>query len=539
MVHSRLEPVKLSDIDNGCMLGTREKILEDIDTWIQSGEKNILWIIGQPGSGKTSIAASIFQKHERRCARFFFKRDIERLCKPGNVWRSIAWRLAELYPEMLFQYAELVQSNSSYVQDNDLEKQFAKLIEDPLKKLYTDGNDASPIILFDALDECDSGEEFNKFLQTLHTWSGCSKGPRLIVTSRDYQNIRTVICPISNIIELNTGENVDEVTSSDIHTYLVARFHNLDMTGKWPGEFKIKELTTGTLAAGLFIWARIALDYLGTSLHRAKQRLLDVPGNLGSQQKNLDSLYQQVLKVAFESLEKEAEREEQMCVLCAIISVKDPLSPAVIAQLLNLPIESVQDVARNLSAVIPHDLKLDHPLRVCHKSFSDFLYDQPPSSYLHIDISKAHHEIAEGCLDVMMKELKFNICDLETSYLLNDEVEGLDLRISERITPQLEYSSLYWADHVADVQRNDILGTTSSLANKVYQVISEHLLHWFEVLSLLKAVDIASEMLLTCAIWSRVCKRQSYIKYKHTHLTIRMLHIIKYCHQCLLMAVSL
>ena len=108
---------------------------------------------------------------------------------------------------------------------------------------------------------------------------------------------------------------------------------------------------------------------------------------------------------------------------------------------------------------------------------------------------------------VLRKELKFNICRLETSYLANTDVEGLDLKIKNKITPQLIYSSPYWANHLAEIQMtNDNASTITSLVDVVDQFFTEHLLHWFEVLSLLKAADIASVMLLICARWLRVRK---------------------------------
>ena len=174
------------------------------------------------------------------------------------------------------------------------------------------------------------------------------------------------------------------------------------------------------------------MDYLGLWPDRARRRLKHIPGNLGTQQKNLDSLYAKVLEVAFTGLEENGEyneNDEQMRVLCAIISVKDPVSPLVIARLLNLRIESVKEAAESLSTVIPFDEDLDRPLRVCHKSFSDFLTHQPSSSTFTSHLQEIVQVLANGCLDVLMNELKFNICNLDTSYLFNDEVKDLDLKI--------------------------------------------------------------------------------------------------------------
>lgn len=43
--------------------------------------------------------------------------------------------------------------------------------------------------------------------------------------------------------------------------------------------------------------------------------------------------------------------------------------------------------------------------------------------------------------------LRFNICDLETSYLPNSDVEDLEHRISQNVSPELQYSIAFWLAH--------------------------------------------------------------------------------------------
>ena len=49
----------------------------------------------------------------------------------------------------------------------------------------------------------------------------------------------------------------------------------------------------------LFIWAMITMEYLGPLLYSARQCFSNIPGILRMQQKNLDSLYGQVVEAAF------------------------------------------------------------------------------------------------------------------------------------------------------------------------------------------------------------------------------------------------
>jgi hypothetical protein len=53
------------------------------------------------------------------------------------------------------------------------------------------------------------------------------------------------------------------------------------------------------------------------------------------------------------------------------------------------------------------------------------------------------------------KSLHFNICNLKSSYLLNEEAEGLHKRIAASIGPELRYACRHWAGYLTSVRHND------------------------------------------------------------------------------------
>ena len=104
----------------------------------------------------------------------------------------------------------------------------------------------------------------------------------------------------------------------------------------------------------------------------------------------------------------------------------------------------------------------------------------------------------------MKKQLRFNICDLETSYKFNRNVPDLEKRVKERIHPGLVYACRYWASHLRDVPYSDEL--LSELENFAYN----QLLYWLEVLSLTKTLYAYLESSLLSAIgWVKVSYRIS------------------------------
>ena len=62
----------------GCMEGTREQILADLEEWAVDNAANVFWLNGMAGTGKTSIAHSLCERldeHKILGASFFCSRS--------------------------------------------------------------------------------------------------------------------------------------------------------------------------------------------------------------------------------------------------------------------------------------------------------------------------------------------------------------------------------------------------------------------------------------------------------------------------------
>jgi WD40 repeat protein len=92
--------------------------------------------------------------------------------------------------------------------------------------------------------------------------------------------------------------------------------------------------------------------------------------------------------------------------------------------------------------------------------------------------------------------LRFNICDLKSSYLPNSQDTELPQRVKTSIPPHLSYSCRFWATHV--------LSSTfdPELANAIKSFFDdERLLFWIEVLGLLNTIRGAITVLPLIAQW--------------------------------------
>ena len=99
----------------------------------------------------------------------------------------------------------------------------------------------------------------------------------------------------------------------------------------------------------------------------------------------------------------------------------------------------------------------------------------------------------------MHRELKFNICGLNDSSVLNKDILDLDKRISDSISPQLRYSALFWMTHVASAFERGA-DTSDEVIRLVKGLICHRqVLFWLEVLSLIGHIERGIDILRRCS----------------------------------------
>ena len=97
----------------------------------------------------------------------------------------------------------------------------------------------------------------------------------------------------------------------------------------------------------------------------------------------------------------------------------------------------------------------------------------------------------------MKDGLKFNICDLETSHLFNDQVKDLAHRIKTKISTPLLYSCQFWAAHFLDTPI--VQDGQEMLMDEMMDFIYHYFLFWLEVMSLNTEVAAANIAILSVA----------------------------------------
>ena len=505
-LEKRLNPVK-HGIRSNCFEGTRKDILRKIYAWAKdSSKQNILWLSGSPGAGKSAIATTAvsYLLKKQPTVTFYFERGHAALGDPAALWYNIAFGLACHDPALQNDIVQVLKDPQVDV-DYNIRDHFKHLIEGPLIKNHKIVSAKHPlVIVVDALDECNSSDSTSAprdiLLQTVRRWSQLPKQFKLIVTSRPESDIVSCLEGVSQHIVLQTGDQVTSQTSQDIqhffkhHLSIIAKPYHPKLSA-WPKAEIIDQLTKQ--AAGLFIWAETVIRFMKQGVP-TEQLSLILDGKLGMG--DIDSLYLTILRNSFNT----STLESFNVVVGSIVLARLPLTCNDLEKLLH-GVEtdiSIAFVLDRLKSVI----SIDHEngIQIMHQTFADFLKDVKRSGEAFaIDQPKQSKTLALGCLRVMngQEGLRFNICNLETSHVFNNQMVDLTALIKTAIPSHLSYACCFWAQHLQDIPKQN---SDSILPESVDKFAHTHLLHWLEVLSLIDKVSVASKALDAAGQWFQV-----------------------------------
>ena len=476
-----------------------------IDEWCDDldASSNILWIRGFPGVGKSAIArklASKLKSSHRLGSSFFFQRELATVQTPVNFWLTVAFDLSRKYPSARNTIVAKLKDNEIDLENTDAEELFRSLVEDPLKQSSDIPPGRLPVVMIDAVDECgglDGSRSKHRtiLLEGIKDWTRLGPRFKLVVTSRPEDDISRALSAIGHCVELGSGENVSPSSSRDIHLFLCRGFARIankypgSLSPVWPGIEAIEHFTKRS--AGLFIYADILIKFVDEGQPEEQlESILSGPLHHGS----ITQLYRQILDVSFRN-PSATVLEGFRKVTGTFILARIPLGRQDILHLLDMKPVALDHICHGLRSV----LGTGDPLRFVHQSFVDFLMDSKgchPSFLFSNSIQS--RTLLLGFLRVMRNELKFNICKLETSHVIHDEIPDLKERVNQNVSVHLQYACRFWTGHIHkcdfDVQ----------IAEEVRHFMENEFLYWLEVLSLVREVNRVAQRLRSVITWSKV-----------------------------------
>ncbi|KAF9786322.1 hypothetical protein BJ322DRAFT_781146 [Thelephora terrestris] len=487
----------------GCLKGTREDVLDGIELWTRDPAKPpVYWLNGLAGTGKTTIAQTVAERVfacGQLGASFFCSRDFEDRSNIKLIFPTLAVQLARKYTDFRSYLVPLVRSDPG-VADESLYNQMYKLIVRPLNKF-----NISPVIIIDALDECQDEEPASAVLSILGQFVSKIPEAKFFVTGRPEPRIREgfrlpMLAEVTDVFVLHEVE--PSRVDNDIRLFFGHKFSDLARRRSlddWPTKEQLDLLCER--AGGLFVYAVAtvkSIDKPSTNPRKQLNLLLQSPESSTREGKTrltgnttLDLLYTSILQEAFSDVNGPDNDPMVRSVLGAMILAANPLSPSTIAKVLGLDPEDVFPLLSLVqSLLIFQDQDIDFPVRPFHKSFFDFLIDPDrcTNQRFHVFPPEHHLQLSIGCLNLMNRTLKQNMCGLPDG-VANSDVHDLKDRIENFIDPALRYACRSWHTHL--VKGPAISLAAPKIDSTLRQFLEGKLLLWLEVLSVLGAVKNA------------------------------------------------
>jgi hypothetical protein len=176
-------------------------------------------------------------------------------------------------------------------------------------------------------------------------------------------------------------------------------------------------------------------------------------------------------------------------ILNTVICAREPMTIQALGALLKLESEHAARSALDPLRSVLHVPESSGLVSTLHASFSDYMLSRERSGRFFCDLRTHSTLLARRCFEMMAESLHFNICNLESSFVLDEEVPGISARIDEAIPPQLFYACRYWGDHVEHA------GTSDMLHSLMEDFLLRRLLFWMEVLNLKRCIGAGGSIL--------------------------------------------
>jgi hypothetical protein len=483
------------------MEGTRESLLNQIMVWVtnestQKACSNTYWIYGLPGIGKTSLAHSVCEKlHGQRylAGAFFCQRDDPKLSEPRNILPTLIYKLAETFPPFRSIVAEHLRNDTNLTPESMKDSLLLDFIRDiPRQPKH------ALVFVIDALDECGDYRSRPVLLKVLTDVAAQARWLKIIITSRPEIDIQDFFKALTGSSHSSYDLVTDQEANADLRTFAHSEFGLIArrwcLSTPWPEEPLFDEAISR--ASGLFIFIKtvvLALEYCQDPTESLKATLQD---SAGPGSKSLYGLYSSILNAQIVHLNTEFR---QVIGILLITAPHRPLCEETIAELAGVRPNLVKKWVDDLSSLLYRDHVVNGGVRVRHLSISEFFISDHCA--YQVNLRDANVQLGIVCLKTMVAQLCFNICKLEDSRLANAQVKDLPSRIKENISDALQYSSLYWSNHLCFTSDNGDQEVWESLREFFEGLYG---LFWIEVLSIMRMVPIGAPSLRRVISWAKV-----------------------------------
>ncbi|KAF5308966.1 hypothetical protein D9758_018970 [Tetrapyrgos nigripes] len=489
-----------------CLEGTRVKILNDLCDWVIDTNTTIAWIYGIAGTGKSAIAVSLARKIRKIDTKKEVKLALTFHCVKGqetshicNLVPTLSYHLAQVFPEYGKGLLESLNRDPSLDGTSlSLSEQLELFLDLPvLEKLIIKSSEKVVIIIIDGLDEWGTGlnrRELLHHLKTLNQFAWL----KIIVTSRPNPEITEELMGEFFIKKIDLSDHIG--TADDLRKLIMSKL-------SWVSNEKMDNMLAK--ANGLFIWVTTALTFIEMGVDKAGRLeiILNLKKGTYDELQPYEPLYHLYKTVLTESFSQQDNLKYLTVVVGAILAVIEPVSQDTLKNLLcakgvDVPTRVTEEVINQLRALVyDRDGKLYY-----HLSFGEFLTSS--ENKLNIHPKFTHLQLASACLEIMRKELRFNICHLETSFLKNKAVKNptIEDRVNMYIPSELRYSCSSWTRHAREAE-------VEPAGNMIQLTITDFMrskciIFWLECMSVMGKYFALKRCLGDMSQWANINKNK-------------------------------
>jgi hypothetical protein len=432
------------------------------------------------------------------------------------LFPTISKHLANFNPEWKKALVMALQEDDNLFKTSSLQLQFQELLLNLAVSM--DERVVGPIVVvIDALDECGDGAARRELLHYIARLTQLPSFFRFLITARPDQDMVDGLAELKHVCHHNLAREDQHNTDKDIWIMVDHKLSNeprITRDSHWNISM-INQLVAA--AEQSFQRASTACDFIqgiGESYelnwHDRFKVVIDASKKQpsGLKYQPLNKLYTAILEQFFPS-SKPLKRFKQ--IVGCVLAVRKPISLNTLKELYGASKEQqwTTDILGALGSLLYGVSQADTPIQPLHSSFREFLTDQSKSGDYFINLNSGEYDstLAYSTLHSMNNRLKFNMCQLETSYCFNMNDDSFKKHVQQCLSPGLVYSVQYWAEHLEHVKYDTFL------QEDIKRLLEEKVLFWIESLSLLSQVHKIVPLLAIAKRWvSTVSIKQDDIR---------------------------
>ncbi|KAJ6027938.1 hypothetical protein N7540_003514 [Penicillium herquei] len=390
-------------------------------------EKNVIWLHGNPGIGKSTMAMMLaeelpkneyFSRTDSILSFFFCDSSSENHRTATSVLRGLLYQIIKKHPSLTEQMMSKFELQG-------------KLLFTSFDALWTvlmdfgrALNDTEIYCIIDALDECDTESQDTLLEQIRHSFkqsdetSPVACNIHFLLTSRPYPEIQFFLSTFRSV-DLGSCKEI----TNDLRAMIQDKVQDLAKRKKYPDSVRQKvSQILEEKAEGTFLWVGIACrDLHGVPSRRAVEILLAKP-------RGLYPLYRNLLSAAVEANNSHDDSQLKRLLMIVTFALR-PLKVVEIAEACRLYLDEdirtrlqfTEEVIESCHFLIVIDKSY---VRLLHRSVQDFLMTEMDD----FTAVKSNHILSYRCIELI------------SQYCRPD----MDKSVMEPTYGFLGYSVLYW-----------------------------------------------------------------------------------------------